>query len=415
MATFKAEIPYLKEDGTARVIIRLTHKRMLKYINTDIYLTKDDITKAGKVKSDSIKDDIEAIVKQYRDDVRALGLKVEVMTADELKTYLIKKNSTTQDKEIDFIAYGRAKVEQLKREGRDGSAKNYNAALNSLVRFLGRETIGINEITALLMRDYERWLLATKSAKSDKLDIKVQGRGVSLYTGTFRTLINDAKEEYNDEDLGIIRVKVSPFTKYKVPKPAATRKRALDVEVIRKIRDLELGKQRRATFARDMYILSFYLVGMNSADLYGCTDYKNGRITYNRAKTKDRRADAAEISIKVEPEALELLEKYKDSTGERVFCFYRMYADEGTFNDAINKGLKQVGEKLGAEDLEFYSARHSWATIAVNDCEVDKYTVHTALNHADESMRITDIYIKKDFTIIDRANRKVLDYLNEPI
>lgn len=412
MATFKAEIPYVKDDGTARVIIRLTHKRQLKYINTDIYVTKADITKSQKIKSESIQDDIDAIIKRYRDDVRGLGLKADVMTADELKAYLIKKGSINQDQDIDFIAYGRTKVEQLKMQG-SGSAKNYKAAINSLVRYLRRETISINDITASLMRDYERWLLSTKSAKSEKLDIKMGGRGLSLYTGTFRKLINDAKEEYNDEDLGIIRVKVSPFAKYKVPKPAPTRKRALDVEVIREIRDLELGKARRATFARDMYMLSFYLVGMNSVDLFNCNDIKGGRITYNGAKTKDRRADEAEISIKVEPEVMHLLKKYEDKAGERVFAFSKMYANQDTFNDAINKGLKQVGVKVGIEDLEFYSARHSWATIAVNDCEIDKYTVHTALNHADESMKITDIYIKKDFIIIDRANRKVIDCLND--
>ena len=59
--------------------------------------------------------------------------------------------------------------------------------------------------------------------------------------------------------------------------------------------------------------------------------------------------------------------------------------------------------------MEFYAARHSWATIARNDADVDKYTVHSALNHVDEEMKATDIYIKKSWDPIDRANRKVLD------
>ena len=66
---------------------------------------------------------------------------------------------------------------------------------------------------------------------------------------------------------------------------------------------------------------------------------------------------------------------------------------------------------LNLDDLEFYAARHSWATIAVNKVEIDKYTVHAALNHIDESMRVTDIYIERDFKIENEANRKVIKYL----
>lgn len=73
--------------------------------------------------------------------------------------------------------------------------------------------------------------------------------------------------------------------------------------------------------------------------------------------------------------------------------------------------MKKIGDDLGIDDLEFYAARHTWATIASNEAGVDKYTVHTALNHVDENMRVTDIYIAKSWDSIDAANRKVLDYV----
>ena len=60
-------------------------------------------------------------------------------------------------------------------------------------------------------------------------------------------------------------------------------------------------------------------------------------------------------------------------------------------------------------DLEFYAARHTWATLASNDVAIDKYVVHSALNHVDPSMKVTDLYIKKSWDPIDHANRKVLD------
>jgi integrase len=146
---------------------------------------------------------------------------------------------------------------------------------------------------------------------------------------------------------------------------------------------------------------------MNSADLYYCMPAKNGIITYNRQKTKDRRDDNAEMKIRVEACIQSLVGKYKDNG--QMFVFYRHYADMKNFNRAINTGLKQIGKKLGIEDLEYYAARHSWATIARSSAVgIDKATVHEALNHVDDKMKVTDIYIDRDWTVIWEANRKVM-------
>ena len=74
-------------------------------------------------------------------------------------------------------------------------------------------------------------------------------------------------------------------------------------------------------------------------------------------------------------------------------------------------GLKTIGDKLNLIDLEYYAARHSWATIALNKCGIDKYTVHAALNHVDESMRVTDIYIERNYVNENKANTKVVKYV----
>ena len=73
--------------------------------------------------------------------------------------------------------------------------------------------------------------------------------------------------------------------------------------------------------------------------------------------------------------------------------------------------MKEIGKLLEANDLEYYAARHSWATIALNKVGIDKYTVHASLNHVDESMKVTDIYIERDFVNENKANAKVLKYV----
>lgn len=170
-------------------------------------------------------------------------------------------------------------------------------------------------------------------------------------------------------------------------------------------------KDCRYNLAKDMFILSFCLIGMNSADIYSCTSIQDNVLTYNREKTKSRRSDRAEMRVTIPAIAIPLIEKYRDPSGTRVFRFHQQYSTAAAFNAAINKGLKQIGAELGIPDLEYYAARHSWATIARNDLRIDKYTVHQALNHVDADMKVTDRYITRTYTIENEANEKVISFV----
>ena len=77
----------------------------------------------------------------------------------------------------------------------------------------------------------------------------------------------------------------------------------------------------------------------------------------------------------------------------------------------MNKGLKAVGKAIGQEGLNFYAARHSMATIALNEVLIDKLTVHEMLNHRLPKFRVTDMYIRKDFERINRMNFRLIDHV----
>ena len=167
----------------------------------------------------------------------------------------------------------------------------------------------------------------------------------------------------------------------------------------------------RFNLAKDCFILSFCLMGINSADLYNATEMKGNTIIYYRTKTKARRLDNAKMMVDIPKIIQPIIDKYRDKTGRRLFNFYQYYCDEKGFNKAINYGLKEIGSILGVDDLEYYAARHSWATIALNKVGIDKYIVHAALNHIDDSMKVTDIYIERDFVNENKANAKVVKYV----
>jgi len=424
MATFKPVISsYKKSDGTRNVMICVFHNGEKRYPKTNFFLDKDDLTRSLKIKNQFYSDKINDIVKKCRDKCNKHADVLADYSVDkvvEITNNIIIGKNDKEHFELNFIKYGRDCAEQLKKEGRTGTATSYNIALNNLLKFTKGEEIDISKITTSFIK---KWIEHLKENSKG-------GRTQSLYPSNIRAIHNRAKNDFNNEDTGEINIALSPFRNIKLPKQPETRKRALSVEKIRQISNLpdtqhnQIGTNRY-NFARDMFMLSFLLVGMNEIDLFNCTDLTNDRITYQRAKVKNRRIDKGEISIKIEKEALPIVEKYRDKTGKRGFCFYQMYANVNTFSAAINgrerqnnrgeticTGLKQIGKELGIDDLEFYAARHSWATIARNDCEIDKYTIHEALNHVTE-MKITDTYIKKDWSVIDKANRKVINYVFE--
>ena len=413
MATFKAEVyaHQKRADGTYNIKIRVIHNKRKKYIPTTYYVTKDDLTRTTfKLKNQRYIDATDDMIKKYRSICDRVGERLKAMTVEQVAELVTSDKEENFD--LDIVAYARQYIKLLIDTGHKGNAQAYKIAINSLVRFVGRECISIKEITVKFLSDWIKWIgeqpVRPKRGNGE--------RAKSLYISQLRAIHNRAKKEFNDEDAGIIRIPYSPFKKVEIPKVPFTRKRAISKDLLRKLSELPYSLimqpgVNRYNLAKDVFLLSFYLIGMNAVDLYNCKSdcYKNGRITYQRTKTKNRRSDKAEISVKVEPEVLPLIEKYKDPTGERVFKFYKLYSSVDSFSAAINKGLKKIGEDIGVDDLEFYAARHTWATIASNEAGVDKYTVHTALNHVDESMRVTDIYIKKSWDNIDEANRKVLD------
>ena len=419
MLTIKAEIKRseLKVDGTYNVKIRFTLDRKVKRLSTNLFVTQQDLTKSLKFKEDtSIKREIDRLVLYYREQCLKLQLDQNHYSLDEIIEFLNGEQEKQQT--IDFIKFSREWIASTTIKG----APNYTTAINALVRFVGKEELDINLITLDFLEQFKAFLIGERDARTKKLMQQgkrvTSNRTLSLYLVSIKKLFNEAKRKYNKKDKNLILIPNSPFEDFKIPKQEATRKRAIPADIIKKVWKLPYKGMRkgykstcRYNLAKDCFILSFCLMGINSADLYNATEMRGNTIIYNRTKTKVRRLDGAKMMVDIPKIVQPLIDKYKDSTGKRLFNFYQFYGDEKTFNKAINSGLKEIGSILEVDDLEYYAARHSWATIALNKVGIDKYTVHAALNHIDDSMKVTDIYIERDFVNENKANTKVVKYV----
>ena len=419
MLTIKAEIKKseLKVDGTYNVKIRFTLDRKVKRLSTNLFITSKDLTKSLKFKEDtSIKRAIDRLVLYYREQCFKLQLDQNHYSLDEIIEFLNGEQEKQQT--IDFIKFSREWIASTTIKG----APNYTTAINALVRFIGKEELDINLITLDFLESFKSFLNKEREIRTKRL--MQQGkrvpsnRSLSLYLISIKKLFNEAKKKYNKKEKNLILIPNSPFMELEIPKQEATRKRAISADIIKKLwklpyKDMKKGYKSTCHYnlAKDCFILSFCLMGINSADLYNATEMEGYTIVYNRTKTKDRRLDKAQMKVDIPRLILPLVEKYKDKTGKRLFNFYQYYADEKDFNKAINYGLKEICTILEIDDLEYYAARHSWATIALNKAGIDKYIVHAALNHIDDAMKVTDIYIERDFVNENKANTKVAKYV----
>lgn len=419
MLTINAEIKKdgLRSDGTYNVKLRFTLDRKMRRLSTSLFVTSKDLTKEFKIKQNSpIKQEIDSLIRSYQERCAKLQVELNHYTIDEVMDYLDGEYQKQQI--IDFIQFSREWIASTTIKG----APNYTTAINALVRFIGKEELDINLVTSDFLEQFKLFLNKERDARIKKL--KQQGKRVtsnrtlSLYLISIKKLFNEAKKKYNKPDKNLILIPHSPFENFEIPKQEATRKRAISTDIIKKVwklpyKDMKKGYKStcRYNLAKDCFIISFCLMGINSADLYNATEMKDSTIIYNRTKTKDRRLDGAKMMVDIPNIVQPIIDKYRDKTGKRLFNFYQYYCNEKAFNKAINYGLKEIGTILNIEDLEYYAARHSWATIALNKVGIDKYIVHAALNHIDDSMKVTDIYIERDFVNENKANAKVVRYV----
>lgn len=395
MATLKAVVDHRKADGTYCVKIRLTHNRKALYIPTMIYVTDRELTKSKKIKDTNVVMTTNKIIDGMRSAILSIE-NVNLMTCEQLRDAMLKVYNGKDTFKLDFYEYALTQIAKMK----PATALSHMTAINNLKKY--KNTLDINDITNKLILSF----------KSHLNDNGVSKNSINLYLTKIQHIINLAKDEFNDDDN--IRVNVRQFKKGVIERNDPSEHRVLTAAQIRRI--ATFTGDRYENFARDIFILSFCLIGINIVDLYNLKkkDVQNGILTYNRAKTKDRRADKARISIRIEEEAMNIIQRYTELNGEQLLNFHRRYKSFESMSHSLMplyNRFKRYDKSLPSR-LTFYHARHSWATIAYNDCGIDMQTIHEALNHAsDASMKITDIYVKKDFTRIWEANRKVLDHV----
>lgn len=385
-------------DGSYDVKIRVTFKRKSSYLPTTETATKKELDKDLNIKDfDLLSKLYTLIIKLKKSEAKIDPFALDNMDVSEIVNFIKKDMSLSiENFRLPFVEYAHRFIATKGL----GNARNYRSAMKSFCAFIGKSEFDISVITSSLMRRYESHLRST---------IGENTRAVTLYTASIGAIHKAARAEFNDNELGLVRIK-NPFEFYKPPKQRKTLShKPLSVESIQKLIDIKDEISPRQKRFVDMCLLSFCLMGTNLPDLYTATR-KGDIIHYNRAKTMNRRDDFAEMRIRLEPICKCIWEKYLDSGSGLAFNMWRThkYMRSLTYVGHQKEEREAIAKRIGYDGpLTMYCFRHSWATIAYS-IGIDKGIINDCLCHIDPNMSITDIYIKKDWSVLWKANRKVL-------
>lgn len=248
------------------------------------------------------------------------------------------------------------------------------------------ERLTFEDITKEWLVSYDTYLSETSPSRNAR----------NVHFRNIRAVFNEALDD------GI--TKAYPFRRFKI-RPVATVKRSFSVEQLRTLFNAPTDEHTEK--ALDLFKLIFFLIGINIIDLCKLRAMNNGRVEFYRSKTNRL------YSIKVEPEALAIIDKYR-GTGHLLDILDK-HKSHRSFTTMLNGHLKDIGvvasdpaSKPLFPQLTTYWARHSWATIAA-ELEIPKETIAAALGHGGNT--VTDIYIDFDRKKVDEANRRVLDWV----
>lgn len=392
MTTFEPCIRNIRADGYAKVYIRVTKNTKPAYIGTE-FVVSDKQVSGKKIKDPFVKTETMIIIRSYIERLNKVNS--DRWNVKDVVEYLLSHTS-----EISFTEYYDMFIKNMIDSGRKNASTNYKFAIQSLLKFCNKDRLYFSEITSKTINAWIETLGDTKRVKN-------------MYPTCIRTVFTKGLVTYNDYDNDDIRIKNQPFMRVSIPKTDKAKKRSISREVLLKLFNVDLSGiiLNRTKVSQDVAIMSFCLAGINIADLYYLekTNRIGNKLCYNRHKTKTNRDDNAYTEIIIPDLILHLFEKYEGS--KRLLVFSEMIKTEKAFLDYIDLGLKDVAKIAGVtEKITTYVFRHTFATIAQNNCGASTELVGFALNHA-SAHKITEGYITKDYSPINTLNSVVLEFV----
>ena len=386
-----------RADGSFPLKVRVTYLRKSRYLATNKVAYPSDLTRSGKLKNGGLVDAMNGLVREVREAIGDLRDPVDV---DAVMAHIKRKREGPFRLDLFAFADGWMDARQIT----EGTRNGYRAALSAFRRWLGCDTLDVNEVTRRMVTEFAEWLDGSRKFRYDRRTGEVvegtrerQGGGQSYrMVGKLATIYNAARERYNDDDA--VLIPRQPFA-VRVEKPLSSGQKNLGLETMQRIVDARPRNQGER-LALASFVVSFALMGANLADLYDTRTFTGEVWVYRRRKTASRRSDGAEY--------LDILGAGTPSPWW-LPALHSVSADKDRVTAYLNRHLLAWATAEGLPPFTMYAARKTFASLA-RKAGVEKATIDECLAHAGD-MRMADLYIEKDWRIINDGARMALSLI----
>lgn len=400
MASIKVKFrPSTVADHEGTIYYQIIHERKVRQLLTEYKVFPVEWDESRSMVTSTQKSERKSFILSIRERIR---WDIERLTKIDRKMDANGLLYTADDVIDEFNRYAHeyslfnfmeGVIAKLKHNGKVRTSETYKSTLNSFKKFRKGEDIMLDCLTSEIMEAYEAWHHQRGVAPNT----------ISFYTRILRAVYHRAVEDDIIENRNPFRKVYTGVDK--------TVKRALPMAVIKKIKALDLSLTPALDFARDMFLMSFYLRGMSFIDMAFLkkSDLKNGYVTYRRRKT------GQQLIIEWTKEMQMILDKYPENKSDYLLPVIRnpgvnercIYRNAG-YN--INHNLKRIAGMVGITiPLTLYVARHSWAS-AAKAKGIPLSVISEGMGHDSEAT--TQIYLASlDTSIVDKANSLILKSL----
>ena len=398
MATLKLTIFKAKvlKDGRHKIRIAVCHKKETCYIVTRFIIDNLSQFKDGQVTK---RPDASIINSKLRSMMNDLQDKLDeinhqsLYSCKQIKDMLIsgldskgKHNITYQKACSDFIS-------ELNSEGRESYAVLIERSCRYFTEFT-RGEIPMSDITPNMIEGFSKYL---------KIKRNIGNTTIGMMMSQIKAVIN------RNINSGYVRYDIHPFVNKKIPK-SPVREVDISLESLNMLR-CSNPKEKKYIVARDVFMLSFYLGGMNLIDIMN-TRFVNDKVDYVRIKTRLKTEAEQHCLLPITEPAKMIINRWIDNKTKKLDFGYKF--SYHNFSRYVCRSLSTLADNLGIkEKVVFYSARKSFAQYAF-DLGIPDSIIDYCLAHSDNGRGVVRYYTKTRFKQAEIAINRVADYINNP-
>ena len=397
MAILKATVRFKNKSGLYPVYVRFTQVKQVSYVKTSLMVNEKGLNSKKEIIDPFVIQQTSIIIENYYKQLNQVD--TSNWSIQEIVKYVTEFNT-----DLSFSEYARKHICKLINRGQERTSRNYKWSLQHMERFAGTDNIMFSRLTSAFLNRWVESLSTTTRSKEQ-------------YPVCMRAVYKAAIREFNDEERGIVKLN-NPWKNVTIPRSDVPEKRAIPASKLRAFFNVVPDRSRFTNplmeVGQDVALISFCMCGLNAVDIFNAKkDQYDGCIFhYERQKTRSARSDRGYFEVRVPAFLKPTFEKYlsTDNNSPWLFNFHDRLSTSDSFCANVNTGIKQIWEKVEpGYRASLYAFRHSWATIAQNECGATMNDVDFALNHSIN--RMAKVYVKIDFTPAWILNEKVIDFV----